>query len=177
MHPSICIHYTSTYKFSTFPALPFMVSLSNGARLLVLWALPQSRGKVQLQPELQFPASTSNSIPNLCVSGILWDGAYLTLSYNTLPSRWVVRLSFRLFMTCALAWHHISKIASNKCIYCPTALFHSSVSPSLCLACSFCLCLLWSLAAGNSIAGQPLQTDAAPSWGIHPSIQDVNRTA
>lgn len=108
--------------------------------------------------------SETELIQNIKTLSGIRGGAYLTLSYNTLPSCTTVDclLSFvcrLLFMTCAFVWHHISKNDWNKCICC---LFFFQFSVSI-------------LPYGNSIVGPPLE-QWDERWWSPAGNQDVNRS-
>lgn len=106
---------------------------------------------------------------------VYWaDGAYLTLSYNTLLSVW-------LFMTCACClarvWHHISKIARTSAFL--VVSFHFLCVFVFCLHSPFaCVCL--SLMVIQSLSGYPLELSVCvwgwlelPSWqpGCQPQLR------
>lgn len=106
---------------------------------------------------------------------VYWaDGAYLTLSYNTLLSVW-------LFMTCACcvasprqSVASYFKNYSNKCICC-CCLFSYFVVVCVRLLFAFSLCLCVFLSYGNSIALW-VSSWTGDGWSCPAGNQDVNRS-
>lgn len=163
------------------PCLLFMLCLSVSFRFPVLSFTLSSAALMCRNRSGNASTSTLHgSIQNLSqFEQVYWaDGAYLTLSYNTLLSVW-------LFMTCACClarvWHHISKIAR-------TSAFVVAVVVSSLFLCVFvfclhspfaCVCLSRSLSYGNSI---PLwvhswaQCECGDGWSCPAGNQDVNRS-